>query len=112
MELPVIGRPRDQLAEEMEALTSLDVDWRSGKIWSFVYFAGDDVAQVLKDAYTTFFYTNGLSPMAFRSLKKFESEVIAMTASLLGCSEAVGNMTSGGTESILMVVKAARDWAR
>ncbi|TET52826.1 MAG: aminotransferase class V-fold PLP-dependent enzyme, partial [Anaerolineales bacterium] len=112
MELPVTGRPRDQLAEEMEALTSLDVDWRSGKIWSFVYFAGDDVAQVLKDAYTTFFYTNGLSPMAFRSLKKFETEVIAMTAGLLGCSEAVGNMTSGGTESILMTVKAARDWAR
>jgi len=112
MKLPVTGRPRDQLAEEMQALTSLDVDWRSGKIWSLVYFAGDDVAQVLKDAFTTFFYTNGLSPMAFRSLKKFESEVIAITADLLGCSEAVGNMTSGGTESILMAVKAARDWAR
>jgi sphinganine-1-phosphate aldolase len=112
MEIPVTGRPRDQLAEEMRGLTSLDVDWRGGKLWSFVYFAGDDVAQVLKDAYTTFFYTNGLSPMVFRSLKKFESEVIAMTAGLLGHSEAVGNMTSGGTESIIMAVKAARDWAR
>ena len=112
MELPVTGRNRDHLMEEMRALTSLDVDWRNGRIWSLVYFAGDDVAQLLKDAYTTFFYTNGLSPMAFRSLKKFESEVIAITADLLGCSDAVGNMTSGGTESILMAVKTARDWAR
>jgi sphinganine-1-phosphate aldolase len=112
MKLPVTGRPRDQLMEEMNALTSGDADWRNGRIWSLVYFVDDDVAQVLKDAFTDFFYTNGLSPMAFRSLKKFESEVIAITADLLGCSEAVGNMTSGGTESILMAVKAARDWAR
>ncbi len=37
---------------------------------------------------------------------------MAITADLLGLSEAAGNMTSGGTESILMAVKAARDWAR
>ena len=35
-----------------------------------------------------------------------------MTAELVGSSEAVGNMTSGGTESIIMAVKTARDWAR
>ena len=35
-----------------------------------------------------------------------------MTASLLGEPEAIGNMTSGGTESILMAVKTARDRAR
>jgi len=39
--------------------------------------------------------------------------VLAMTASLLGGdNETVGNMTSGGTESILLAVKAAREWAR
>jgi glutamate/tyrosine decarboxylase-like PLP-dependent enzyme len=36
-----------------------------------------------------------------------------MTAALLGGDgQTVGNMTSGGTESILMAVKTARDWAR
>ena len=112
MKLPASGKPREQLAEEMRGVISRDVDWRNGKIWSLVYFVDDDVAQVLKDAFTSFFYTNGLSPMAFGSLKKFESEVIAITVDLLGCGEGVGNMTSGGTESILMAVKAARDWAR
>ena len=66
-----------------------DEDWHRGKLWSLVYFAGDDVAEVLKEAYTTFLYTNGLSVAAFKSLRKFESEVIAMTAELLGSSEAV-----------------------
>jgi glutamate/tyrosine decarboxylase-like PLP-dependent enzyme len=35
-----------------------------------------------------------------------------MTADLLGLPDAVGNMTSGGTESILMALKTARDSAR
>lgn len=47
-----------------------------------------------------------------------ESEVVAMTAALLGSKEKCsggqicGNMTSGGTESILMAVKSSRDYMK
>ena len=111
MKLPAIGMPRDQLDEELRTQRERDVDFAHGKIWTLVYYAGDDVAELLSDTFRDFLYTNGLGPSAFRSLKKFESEVVAMTVDLLGKSDAVGNMTSGGTESILMAVKAARDWA-
>jgi glutamate/tyrosine decarboxylase-like PLP-dependent enzyme len=68
---------------------------------------------LLKEAYTLFFSENGLNPTAFPSLRGFETEVIAMSAALLGGDENVaGNMTSGGTESILMSVLTAREWAR
>jgi glutamate/tyrosine decarboxylase-like PLP-dependent enzyme len=53
-----------------------------------------------------------LNPAAFPSLRKFETEIVAMAASLLGDENAVGTVTSGGTESLLMAVKTARDWAR
>ena len=112
MKLPTTGKPRDELLADMRGLQVDDANWRAGRMWSLVYFAGDDVADVLKDAYTTFIYGNGLSPMAFPSLRKLEAEVIAITADLLGGSEAVGNMTTGGTESIIMAVKTARDSAR
>jgi glutamate/tyrosine decarboxylase-like PLP-dependent enzyme len=112
MKLPEKGRPHDALLAEMRALQGGDADWRHGKIFSLIYYAGDDVVELLKDAYATFLYTNGLSPAAFPSIRKFESEVLAMTAGLLGSEEAAGNMTSGGTESILMAIKTARDWAR
>ncbi|MEE8385295.1 MAG: aspartate aminotransferase family protein [Dehalococcoidia bacterium] len=112
MKLPTTGKPRDELLAEMSGLQVDDANWRAGRMWSLVYFAGDDVAEVLKEAYTTFIYGNGLSPMAFPSLRKLEAEVIAITADLLGGSEAVGNMTTGGTESIIMAVKTARDLAR
>jgi glutamate/tyrosine decarboxylase-like PLP-dependent enzyme len=112
MELPKTGRPHKELLAEMRALQERDADWHSGKIWSLVYFAGDDVAELLKDAYSTFIYTNGLSVAAFRSLQKLEAEILAITAELLGSADAAGNMTSGGTESILMAIKTARDSAR
>ena len=97
----------------MEDLREHDARWREGRTWSLVFHAGDEITDLLKDAYTMFFSENGLNPMAFPSLKRFEAEVVAMTAALLGGDdETVGNMTSGGTESILMAVKTARDWAR
>ena len=112
MQLPEKGLSREEVHDQIETALGRDADWRGGKIWSLVYFAGEDVSEVLKDAYTAAFYTNGLGPGAFKSLRKFESEVIAMTAGLLGEPEATGNMTSGGTESILMAVKTARDYAK
>jgi len=111
--LPTEGEPAGQILDTMRALRQHDVNWHDGRAWSLVFHAGDDVSAFLKEAYTLFFSENGLNPTAFPSLKKFEAEVVAMTATLLGGDEAVaGNMTSGGTESILMAVKTARDWAR
>jgi sphinganine-1-phosphate aldolase len=111
--LPHKGMPAESILATMKTLRERDVHWQLGKTWSLVYHAGDEVAQLLKEAYTLFFSENALNPMAFPSLKELEAEVVAMTASLLGGNEeTAGNMTSGGTESILMAVKTARDWAR
>jgi glutamate/tyrosine decarboxylase-like PLP-dependent enzyme len=97
----------------MRELRDRDADWRGGRTWSLVYDAGDQVAGLLKEAYTMFFSENALNPMAFPSLKRFEAEVVSMTSALLGGdADTAGNMTSGGTESILMAVKTAREWAR
>lgn len=97
----------------MRAMRDDDVQWRDGKVFSLVFSAGEEAADLLKEAYTLFFSENGLNPTAFPSLRRFETEVVQMSAALLGGDEAVvGNMTSGGTESILLAVLAAREWAR
>lgn len=111
--LPSRGATAQSVLGAMSAARARDAQWRAGKTWSLVYYAGAEVSELLQAAYTMFFAENGLNPLAFPSLKKFEAEVVAMTASLLGGDEeSVGNMTTGGTESILMAVKTARDWAR
>jgi len=113
IKLPEKSGSPEQILKTMKELSGQDADWRSAKTWSLVYFAGDELLNVAKSAYMMFFSENALNPLAFPSLKKFENEVVAMTANMLGGGpEAVGSMTSGGTESILLAVKTARDWAR
>jgi glutamate/tyrosine decarboxylase-like PLP-dependent enzyme len=112
MELPQQGADRDALRQEMDEAAAGDADWLNGMAAGTNYPAGDDVLEVAKDAYLRFFSTNGLLPGTFPSLARFEREVIDFTAGLLHGPEATGSITSGGSESILMGVKSARDRAR
>ncbi|MBK9713317.1 MAG: aspartate aminotransferase family protein [Kouleothrix sp.] len=111
--LPAGGRPRERVLDAMRARRSDDVKWQAGRVWSLVFYPGDQIAGLVKDAYALFFSENGLNPTAFPSLRGFETDVVAMTAGLLGGdAEVAGNMTSGGTESILLTVLTAREWGR
>lgn len=111
--IPDNGIPEENLMKEMEKLRQEDTNWREGKVWSLVYHATDKHTEMLKKAYTMFFSKNALSPMAFPSLRKFETEVISMAVDLFnGDKRCCGSLTSGGTESILMAIKTYRDWAR
>jgi glutamate/tyrosine decarboxylase-like PLP-dependent enzyme len=57
--------------------------------------------------------TNGLNADAFPSLKKFQADVVATVNRWVhGDETSAGFMTSGGTESILLAVKAARERGR
>ena len=98
---------------EMEDARSNDVDWRRGRLGLYVHFGGEDVLEVAKEAYRRFFSENALGPKAFPSLRKFEDDIGAWTADLLNAGpDATGVVTSGGTESIFLAVKTARDHAR
>ncbi|GAH62985.1 unnamed protein product, partial [marine sediment metagenome] len=111
--LPKEGIPRDELLKIMGEARKGDANWQNGRMWSLVNRASDEHTELLKEVFNMFFSENALSPFAFPSLKKFESEVISMTIDLLGGNRrACGSMTSGGTESILLAVKTYRDWAR
>jgi glutamate/tyrosine decarboxylase-like PLP-dependent enzyme len=97
----------------MRAARDHDVQWHNGRVFGLVYHISDEIDGLLKEASNLFFSENGLNPTAFPSLRKFETEIVAMTASLLGGdASTAGNVTSGGTESLLCAVKTARDWAR
>ena len=110
---PSTGKTKDEVLAAMRAARDHDVQWQKGRAFSLVYHAGKDVDDLLKEASLLFFSENGLNPTAFPSLRKFETEIVAMAASLLGGDEdTAGTVTSGGTESLLMAVKTARDWAR
>ena len=111
--IPAKGRSKEGVLEAMRAARDHDIKWEQGRVFGLVYHISDEIDNLLKEAFTMFFAENGLNPTAFPSLRKFETEVVAMTAALLGGDQNVcGNITTGGTESLLMAVKTARDWSR
>jgi len=111
--LPKTGADWTELKKTMEDMGGHDADWRSGRTGMYVFFAGEDVLSVAKEAYTMYMSENGLGPMAFPSLQKMESDVISIGQNLLnGPDSSAGSMTSGGTESIMLAVKTCRDHAK
>ena len=108
--LPLQGIPAPQVFDELESLRAGDVDWRGGRVFSLAYYAGPEAIAVAEDAYRRFSGENALSTDAFPSLRIMQQDVLTMVGPWLGADkDSAGFMTSGGTESILMVVKAARD---
>lgn len=112
--LPEAGVPPERVDALFDALTAEDVtDWEARLMAGGTYPAGDAVLQVAKDAYLRFFSTNPLyAATVFRSLTRMEQEIVRWTADLLHAPAGQGSVTSGGSESILMGVKIARDRAR
>ncbi|GMV39042.1 MAG: aspartate aminotransferase family protein [Myxococcales bacterium] len=113
MRIPETGVDKDTLLTSLGELRGADLDWRSGRTFGYIYDAGREVEAVGKAAYAAFLTENALDPTAFPSLLRLEREVVRMAAThLRGGDEVVGNFTSGGTESIMLAVKTAREWAR
>ena len=111
--IPDHGLAREDVLSRLRAFAAGDADYRAGRTWSLVYYLGEEHTDLLKAAHGTFFSENALNPLAFSSLKRLEGEVVRMTASLLhGDGQVCGTLTSGGTESCLLAVLAARERAR
>ena len=86
--------------------------WRDGLASGAVYHGGDDHVAFLNRVYAAASQVNPLHADLWPSGAKFEAEIVAMTAALLGGDDqVVGTVTSGGTESILLAMKAYRDRA-
>ncbi|MFJ5924017.1 pyridoxal phosphate-dependent decarboxylase family protein [Kitasatospora sp. NPDC092948] len=109
--LPQFGRPAEELPAELRAMTARDLPTRGGRTTAYTYDAGrPDVREAAERAYLAMLDVNGLDPTAFPSIVALERQVVGAVAGRLGGDDSTpGIFTSGGTESILLAVKAARD---
>lgn len=113
MSLPAQGRPWREVRADLIARGGNDAKWRDGRTAMYVFNAGPELLAIQQEAYTLYMPENGLGPAAFPSLAQMEREVVANGLALLNApASACGSMTSGGSESIFLAIKAARDHAR
>jgi glutamate/tyrosine decarboxylase-like PLP-dependent enzyme len=118
--LPTKGRERAALRAEMEALHEREEPRADGGFVSgAVYHGGAEHNRFLSEIYAMHCNGNPLHSDVWPSLTKYEAEIVQMTATMLGGDpedrsdgRVVGTVTSGGSESIFMAIKAYRDFAR
>ncbi len=109
--LPDAGVPADEVLAELRQLRTADLPTHGGRLFAYVYDpAVPGLDELAHAAYGISAHVNGLDPTAFPSLLAMENALVGAAAKLLGGGPAtVGTATSGGTESLILAVKAARD---
>ena len=111
--LPEKGWTREEIIHHLSEMRQEDVNWKKGRVWSLVYHVDDEHHHLMKEAYGMYLSENYLNPLAFKSLKEMEGDIIRNAARLLnGDEKTVGVMSSGGTESIFLALATYREWAR
>lgn len=121
--IPGQGRGRDEILKEMAELNSIEESrWKEGFASGAVYHGGSEHINFLNNVYAINSQSNPLHSDLWPSNAKYESEIVSMTANMLGAdkirdgtgpeNEICGVVSSGGTESILLAMKTYRDWAR
>lgn len=107
------GLNEGDLFATLDQYSSADMPMTDGRMMAYVYDAGPEVDAIAKAAFNKFLSANALDPTQTPSLTRFENEIVGTSIThLQGDKDCVGNFTSGGTESCMLAVKAARDYIR
>ncbi|MEQ0563284.1 aminotransferase class V-fold PLP-dependent enzyme [Amycolatopsis sp. NEAU-NG30] len=104
-------KPPEDVLAELRALRAGDLPTHGGRTLAYVYDSGlSEVDSLGAAAHALASSANGLDPTAFPSLLRMENDLVRAAARLLGdVPGVVGSVTSGGTESCLLAVLAARE---
>lgn len=112
--LPVKGWDQKRINQELDKYDEvLDAaDWQSGLVSGAVYNGSPELTKLSTDVYKRYAWTNPLHTDMFPQIRKMEAEVVAMGLKIFNAGkDGSGTMTSGGTESILVAMRAYREIA-
>lgn len=112
--LPETGLSQAAINDALDAFAKDDIDWRSGRSPLYVFGTDPQAYEVGRDAFFRFYSENALGAnRAFPSIKAMQDDVLTKCAALLNAPTSEGGVfTSGGTESIFLATRAARDEGR
>ena len=102
--LPAKGQA-GALQELTQASKTEHPKWLSGKVSGTVYTDDAKHLKLMSDAYALYSVSNPLHAGMWPKINQCEAEVVAMTSTLLH-GNGIGCTSSGGTESIMLAIKA------
>jgi sphinganine-1-phosphate aldolase len=109
-EFPQKGMSSEEIRDLLNTYGQKDIKNSRGRLFTYFYDPGIKELDDFQDIFLKFSNRNGMDYHAFPSTLKLENDVVAMMGSLLhGSDNVAGTFTTGGTESIILAMKAARD---
>ena len=115
MGIPHEGMPAHDIAAALASLRAEDPPIHGGRVLAYVYDAGvGDSMEAGLSALGAFAEVNALDPTTFPSVARIENDLVGWGLDLMRApAGASGVLTSGGTESCILAVLAAREhWRR
>ena len=111
--LPEEGLGYEAIQKELEGMETLEnFEWKKGKVSGCAYNCSEEITKLANAVYSRYCWSNPMHVGVFPEIRKMEAEVVSWCVKLFnGGPEACGTMTSGGTESILMAMRAYRELA-
>ena len=112
--LPKQGMSPADVQQRIEAFRAEDPTFERGRMTAYCMKGSDDLQEVIENAYHVYFFQNALVRRFMPGMRKMEEELRSICASILagGTPGVRVNFTSGGSESLLCGLHAAREWAR
>jgi sphinganine-1-phosphate aldolase len=109
---PQHGLSKDIILSGLTDARSRDLS-ADGRAFAFIYDAGKETRDLGRDAFAACMSINGLDPTAYPSARIIERNLVKACLEIMAAPEgALGTCTAGGTESVMLAVKAAREFAR
>ena len=117
--IPKNGIDRAKILKTMTEFQQKEENkWKDGFVSGAVYHGDNEHIDFLNKVVALNSQSNPLHSDVWPSTGKYEAEIVSMTANMMngqevsGKDEVCGAVSSGGTESIMLAMKAYRDWAR
>ena len=90
MKIPETGKSPEEILQTLQQFKQHDLAWRDGRVLAYVYDAGQDAENIVKQAFNMYLSENALDPTTFPSTLQMERDIMRMTANLLRGDENVG----------------------
>ncbi len=111
---PVLGKKglgRDEILEKLREYERDDLDPYGGRLFTIAFEPGvEEMREVVFEVFKRFAFKNMLDFTEFPSSIRMEKDIVDYAVSLMhGDDQVTGTFTFGGTESVFLAVKSARD---
>ena len=110
--LPLNGITEDEAMKSLDKMI-VNKDNNTNKISGIIYWDNERHREKMMRLFSRYALSNPLHPDIFPEIRAMEIDIISMVSNMFeGNSYTCGNVTSGGTESILLACYTYREYAR